>query len=223
MTSFVLRSMALLSLMISFGCVPLQAEEKRLIWVGIGMPVSELEQGSTFPFAQYRNGPKEPRDYPVSACSHNFWTMSPDYDLEYVDGNNTLKINDIGGLGNLINVSAWWRKPNNTCVVDGINFSMQNRLLSLDEVFERIAILRNWLTQAGYRPPTKQEIDDENEDFNELFSVESPLGSPPLPFDIKTLDDVRRAFLDPNARIERITFQDWISKTAEFRIRIENV
>lgn len=216
MKSIVLRSMAFLMLMTSFGCAPLFPEERLLIRVGIGMPVSELERGSTFPFAQTRTGQQEPGE-----CRYNFWTMSPDYDLEYVDGNNTLRINDIGGLGYLINVDATWKKPDNTCVVSSVYFSMQNKRLSLDEVFERITILRTWLTQAGYRPLTPQDMRDHN--FEELFIVSSPWGSPPLPFEVGTLDDVRRAFLNPNSNVERITFQDWISRTADFRIRIENV
>ena len=217
MSSLIVRLLTLPFLVLCLGCIPHPASgERALIRIGINMPMAEVERGSTFPFSQTR---QEKSVY--GGCVTENWMIVAPYDLEYVDGDHVLRIENLGGRSSLISVFADKELPNQSCAVSRFQFSMQTSQLSIDAVMERIATLRTWMTSAGYRPPTEQEVANGN--FHEPFLVGQIYQAPKLPFQIQNLADVRRAFIDGNAKVEKIALQAWISETSAMQLRIENV
>jgi hypothetical protein len=217
MSTLILRKFTISLLVLCLGCTPLPASgERALIRIGINMPMAEVERGSTFPFAETR---QEKSIY--GGCVTENWMIVAPYDLEYVDGDHVLRIENLGGRSSLISVIADTELANQSCAVSRFQFSMQTSQLSIDEVMERIATLRKWMTSAGYRPPTEQEVANGN--FHEPFLVGQIYQAPKLPFQIQNMADVRRAFIDKNAKVEKIGLQAWVSETSAIQIRIENV
>jgi hypothetical protein len=205
-----LLPIAALSLM---GCAD---KPRPTVRVGIGMTLAELISGSTYPFKQGLMDQRQLSDCAKSQGLSEHWTITQPYDLVFVSRGHELVRQGLGGPNFLLAITSSPSK----CSVDAVGITFQDHMLSVNEVMDQAKYLEEWLSSAGFRPPTPMERKEGH--FSEPFAVEQVSGAAPLGRKISNLSDARAAFVDQQSKVKKIVLGQFIGPNASADIWVEN-
>ena len=190
------------------------------IRVGLGMTITQLRAGSTYPFKgevpTFETGPQM-KIQRRSAPALHYWVITEPYDLTLVYKGHELKKDDLGGSNYLIAITT----DPVSHRVDSIVITFQNQTLTLGEALSEAKVLNNWFLQAGFRIPSSTAED--YKEFVALFFVgEQEPHAPRYSRKVTSYVDMRKAFLDTRSRIIDITPFELATNDASVSLQITN-
>ena len=144
------------------------------------------------------------------------WSITQPYDLVFVNQEHELVRKNLGGQNFLLAITS---SPSR-CSVDGVSITFQDHLLSVDEALEQAKVLEEWLFKVGFRKPTTLERKAGH--FSEPFAAEQVNGAPSLDRKAAGLEDAKAAFVDHQAKVQKIVLAQLIGPSAGADIWVEN-
>lgn len=163
--------------------------------VAIGMPISELYSGSTFPFESR----SEEARAGAAALLPQAWLITESYDLTYVYGNHELREMNLGGDNYLLAITTDTVHGR----VSSIHITFQNRALTLDQALALAERLEAWFVDANFRRAAPRGRWSGS--VAAAFYIERQgYSAAPYSTPITDYEGARRAFLDAQAQIIEI-------------------
>jgi hypothetical protein len=156
-----------------------QTSDLPRVRVGIGMTIDELKAGSTYPFATVSSI--------IMGSDFQAFQITTPYNLVFVDAAGELKLDNLGGLRELTNITV-----KNGQVTD-LTVTVQTGRTSLHQAMDQAKALHRWFTERGYEKASR------GPDFAAAARNSKHAIAP-----ITSFEQAEAAFLDPQIKLSEM-------------------
>jgi len=156
-----------------------QTSDLPRVRVGIGMTIDELKAGSTYAFATVPSI--------IMGSDFQAFQITTPYNLVFVDAAGELKLDNLGGLRELTNITL-----KNGQVTD-LTVTVQTGRTNLHQAMDQARALHRWFTERGYEKASR------GPDFAVAARNSKHAIAP-----ITSFEQAEAAFLDPQIKLSEM-------------------